>query len=456
LQTRREAEIVTSKPTRVLVVEDDESMREVLRMRLSEWGFAVGLAADAREAERRVQASEPEIVLSDVVMPGLSGLDLLRTLKGGDSSRSIVLITAHSTAEMAEEAIQGGARDLLTKPLDYSKLKAILTGIQRDLETRPKMNGLAADSGKGFDRFGEFVGNSGSMRQVYRLIKAAATVEAPVLLTGASGTGKGLAARTIHQMSGRCTGPFVAVDAAAVSKELIASEFFGHEKGAFSGALDLRRGCFELAHRGTLFFCEITEIPLELQLKLLRVLEKGSVCRMGGSREFRFDVRLLAATQREPRKAIREGRLREDLFHRLNALSIPFPPLRRRREDIPLLARHFLAEFNRKLGRRLSGLDTQTLRLLADYFWPGNVRELRSVIERAVTVATSEWIEPSDLPPHLQGPDHELSGDVAPPPWRPPSEAERQLILGTLGERGNIRARMVAGPGIGVREIRDN
>jgi DNA-binding NtrC family response regulator len=435
-------------------VEDDESMREVLRMRLSEWGFAVGLAADAMEAERRVQASEPEIVLSDVVMPGLSGLDLLRTLKGGDSSRSIVLITAHSTVEMAEEAMQGGARDLLTKPLDYSRLKAILTGIQQDLEARPKANGLAADSGNGFDQFGEFVGNSGSMRQVYRLVKAAATVEAPVLLTGASGTGKGLAARTIHQMSGRCTGPFVTVDAAAVSKELMASELFGHEKGAFSG-LDLRRGCFELAHRGTLFFGEITEIPLDLQLKLLRVLEEGSVSRIGGSKEFRFDSRLLAATDREPRKAIREGRLREDLFHRLNALSIPFPPLRRRREDIPLLARHFLAEFNRKLGRHLSGLAPRSLRLLLDYFWPGNVRELRSVIERAVTVATTDWIEPSDLPPHLQGPEHEFPGDVA-PPWRPPSEAERQLILGALGERGSIGTRMAPGPGNGVREIRDN
>jgi DNA-binding NtrC family response regulator len=436
-------------------VEDDESMREVLRMRLSEWGFAVGLAADAMEAERRVRASEPEIVLSDVVMPGLSGLDLLRTLKGGDSSRSIVLITAHSTVEMAEEAIQGGARDLLTKPLDYSRLKTILTGIQKDLEARPKTNGPGGGSGSGVDQFGEFVGDSGSMRQVYRLVKAAATVEASVLLTGASGTGKGLAARTIHQMSGRCTGPFVTVDAAAVSKELIASELFGHEKGAFSG-LDLRRGCFELAHRGTLFFGEISEIPLDLQLKLLRVLEEGTVRRIGGSRKFRFDVRLLAATHREPRKAIREGRLREDLFHRLNALSIPFPPLRRRREDIPLLARHFLAEFNRKLGRQLSGLDPRSLRLLMDYFWPGNVRELRSVIERAVTVATSDWIEPSDLPPHLQGPEDKFPGDIAPPPWRPPSEAERKLILGALGERGSIEARLAAGPGIGVREIRES
>jgi DNA-binding NtrC family response regulator len=446
---------VVRRRTRVLIVEDDEAIREVLRMRLADWGFAVRLATNAEEAERKAKRSRPEIVLSDIVLPGLSGIDLLRILKAGDPSRSVVLITAHGTVDMAVEAMREGARDFLIKPLDYRKLRAILGEIQSELKAHRSTRDWASGLAKRSARFGEFVGASRSMRRVYRMIKAVAATEVPVLITGGSGTGKELAARTIHLMGRRSGKPFVAVNAAAIPKELMESEIFGHEKGAFTGASDLRRGCFELADRGTLFLDEIAEMPLSLQPKLLRVLEDGRVRRVGGSKEIRVDARLLAATNQEPTRAVQDGRLREDLFHRLNVLTVPLPELQRRRNDIPLLAHHFLAEFNLKHGRKLSGFRPESLGVLSDYAWPGNVRELRNVVERAVVLSTNDWIESSDLPPRLRGSNRDPSDEIVLPVGSTLAEAEKELILRTLEDSRNNKAEAARRLGVSVRTVRN-
>ena len=283
----------------VLVVEDEPAMREVLDMRLRSWGYGTLTAPDAEEGARLAQSHDPDIVLSDVVMPGKSGLELLQALKSGNPARPVILITAQGTIDMAVEAMKLGAQDFLTKPLDYSKLQALLQAAREEIDLRWASRKMAAwlekDSG-----FGPFVGSSQHMREIYELLETIAASDASAILTGESGTGKELAARAIHERSARAQGPFVAINAAAIPETLIESELFGHEKGAFTGAVAVRPGCFEMAHKGTLFLDEIVEMPPSLQPKLLRVLENGRVRRLGGRQEFAFDVRVLAATNRDP------------------------------------------------------------------------------------------------------------------------------------------------------------
>ncbi len=335
----------TSK-TKVLIVDDEPAIREVLEMILQEWGYDVRLASDGAEAKEMVESYDPDIVISDVVMPQLSGLDLLRCLKVGNPNRPVILITAHASIDLAVESMKQGAQDFITKPMDYPKLRAILKAAESDIEMRQTSGNLTSQL-EGGSGFGEFVGTSRAMREIYDLIQSLSASDASAIITGESGTGKELAARTIHRLSKRADGPFIAVNSAAIPETLIESEVFGHEKGAFTGAVGTRPGCFELASGGTLFLDEIGEMPPQLQPKLLRVLEDGKVRRLGGKQEFEFDVRVIAATNQEPRAAIAEGRLREDLYYRLTVFTVHLPPLRDRKEDIPLLAQHFIAEFKR-------------------------------------------------------------------------------------------------------------
>src|SRR5215471_11893323 len=266
--------------TKVLIVDDEPAIREVLEMILQEWGYDVRLASDGAEAKQLVESYDPEIVISDVVMPQLSGLDLLRTLKAGNPSRPVILVTAHASVDLAVESMKQGAQDFITKPLDYPKLHAILKAAESDIQTRQTSRKLTSqlECGSGF---GEFVGTSKAMTEVYDLIVSLSSSDASALITGESGTGKELAARTIHRQSKRAAGPFIAVNSAAIPETLIESEVFGHEKGAFTGAVGVKQGCFELANGGTLFLDEIGEMPLQLQPKLLRVLEDGKVRRLG-------------------------------------------------------------------------------------------------------------------------------------------------------------------------------
>ncbi len=443
-----------SRQITVLVVDDEATMRDILEMRLRKWGFDVLVAADATEAARVVREDEPDIVLSDIVMPEMSGLELLRELKGQDPDRPVILLTAHGTVERAVEAMKVGARDFLTKPLNYPNLKAVLDQACRDREVLVRSRRLSLEL-KGEKGFGPFIGMSPRMKDAYSLIQAVASSDASVLITGESGTGKELAAKTIHDLSARKHGDFVAVNAAAIPRDLVESELFGHEKGAFTGASHDRIGCFELADSGTLLLDEISEMPLELQPKLLRVLDEARFRRVGGKREVTVDVRTLAATNQDPRQSVRDGLLREDLYYRLNVFTVHLPALRDREGDISLLAHYFLDLFREKHGSPARAIREETIDVLERYRWPGNVRELRNVMERAAILARDGWVEVSHLPPYVRHPDDDLVGDVKVPTGLTAAEVEKQLILQTLDETGNNKAETARRLGLNVKTIRN-
>ena len=442
------------RKTKVLVVDDEPAIREVLEMILQEWGYDVRLASDGAEAKEMVESYDPDVVISDVVMPQLSNLDLLRCLKTGNPNRPVILVTAHASIDLAVESMKQGAQDFITKPMDYPKLRAILKAAESDIEMRQTSRKLTSELEQG-SGFGEFVGVSKAMREVYDLIKSLSTTDAAALITGESGTGKELAAKTIHHLSRRADGPFIAVNSAAIPETLIESEVFGYEKGAFTGAVSVRQGCFELANGGTLFLDEIGEMPIMLQPKLLRVLEDGKVRRLGGKQEVAFDVRVIAATNQEPRNAIADAKLREDLYYRLTVFTIALPPLRERKEDIPLLAQHFIGEFNKKHTAQVEALRDDAMEIITAYSWPGNVREFRNVMERAVILSKGEWIETFHLPPYLRGSGGEISTKLVLPVGITAAEAERELILKTLERTGHNKAEAARQLGLDVKTIRN-
>jgi DNA-binding NtrC family response regulator len=454
--TTGEKREVTNRSTKILVVDDEAAMREVLEMRLQEWGFDVCVAEDGVEGKEKAETYDPDIVISDVIMPHVSGMELLRYLKAGDPNRPIILVTAQASIDLAVEAIKQGAQDFVTKPIDYSKLKSILTSAEHEIDLRRESRRLASQLERGAG-FGDFVGTSKSMREVYDLISNIASSNASVIITGESGTGKELVARTIHALSPRAKGPFIAINAAAIPENLMESEMFGHERGAFTGATGIQTGCFEKADHGTLFLDEIAEMPIALQPKLLRVLEDSHVRRVGGSQEFQVDVRVLAATNKEPRSAVENGNLREDLFYRLNVFTVALPPLRDRKTDIPLLIKAFIREFNLKHNAKVEFCKDETMELLKAYSWPGNVRELRNILERAVILAKGSWIEPSHLPAYLMSTPVLEGGSkvVIPAGGVTAAEAEKELILRTLRLTGNNKAEAARQLGLDVKTIRN-
>jgi len=348
-----------------------------------------------------------------------------------------------------------GAQDFVTKPIDYPKLRLILQAAEQEIDLRRESRRLSSQLERGAG-FGDFVGTSKSMREVYELISNIANSDASVIITGESGTGKELAAQTIHEVSPRSKGPFIAINASAIPENLMESEMFGHERGAFTGATGIQAGCFELANHGTLFLDEIAEMPAALQPKLLRVLEDRRVRRVGGSQEFIVDVRVLAATNKEPRNAVESGKLREDLFYRLNVFTVALPPLRERKTDIPLLVHAFIREFNVKHNSQVESCKSETLELLKSYSWPGNVRELRNIMERAVILAKGPWIEPSHLPAYILGsPTSEGGSKIVLPIGVTAAAAEKELILRTLRLTGNNKAEAARQLGLDVKTIRN-
>ncbi len=446
---------MNGRSVKILVVDDDATMREVLEMRLQQWGFDVCPAEDGLQGKELAESYDPDIVISDVVMPQVSGMDLLRFLKAGDADRPIILITAQATVDLAVEAMKQGAHDFITKPIDYAKLKMILDAAGREISLRRESRRLDSQIERGAG-FGDFIGTSKSMREIYDLISSMASSDASVIITGESGTGKELAARTIHDLSARAKGPFIAVNASAIPENLMESEMFGHEKGAFTGATGSRTGCFELANGGTLFLDEIAEMPPSLQPKLLRVLEDRKVRRVGGSQEIVVDVRVLAATNQDPRDAVESGKLREDLFYRLNVFTVALPPLRDRKADIPLLVHAFIREFNSKHNARIQSCRAETMELLKSYSWPGNVRELRNTLERAVILAKSAWIEPSHLPAFISRyPSGGTGSGIVLSAGTTAAEAEKELILRTLQATGNNKAEAARRLGLDVKTIRN-
>lgn len=444
---------MTARTRKILVVDDDPAIRESLDVLLTTWGFEVIQAPDAARARPLVEKHDPDIVISDVVMPETSGLEFLRELKAGNPSRPVLLITAQGSIDMAVEAMKHGARDFLTKPItDLAKLRSLIDDAEREIEMRRKARRLSTRVEQEELGLGAFVGNNKRMREVFQLIESVAPRDVSVMITGESGTGKELVARSIHESSRRNGRPFIAVNAAAIPETLMESEIFGHERGAFTGAIGMRPGCFEQANGGTLFLDEIAEMPIALQPKLLRVLADGRVRRIGGQQEFTFDVRVIAATNRDPLQAIEEGRLREDLYYRLNVVPIALPPLRERLDDIPLLVQHFVVEFNRKHNLDMVGITDDAAALLKSYTWPGNVRELRNIIERAVVLARSEWIDVRDISAYVR--DGAVPEKlVFPVGATTVADAERELILKTLERAGQNKAEAARQLGVDVKTI---
>jgi two-component system response regulator HydG len=437
----------------VLVIDDEPALREVLALRISDWGHDARTIGDALAVEREIDRQRPDLVLCDLVLPGSSGMELMRRIKRNDERLPVVMMTAHGDVDGAVEAMKSGASDFLTKPLDYISLKAMLTGVAGDLQRR--RDGRLLDSRLDRQSPTGIIGQGKAMRIVRQTVESIASSDATAIITGESGTGKEVAARAIHALSARREKPFVAVNAAAIPEGLIESEIFGHEQGAFTGATRARPGVFEMADGGTLFLDEIGEMPIALQPKLLRVLEEGRARRLGGSRDIRFDVRVIAATNRSPAQAIRSGRLREDLYYRLAVFELLLPPLRERLEDVAVLAHHFAREFSRKHKLAVDGLADSARELLDAHPWPGNVRELRNVIERSAIVARSGWIEPRHLPAYLQMLHRGSSPTLTLPAGTTLADAEKLLILQTLDRVEHNKAEAARQLGVDVKTIRN-
>ncbi|HSB82849.1 MAG TPA: sigma-54 dependent transcriptional regulator [Candidatus Methylomirabilis sp.] len=438
---------------RILIADDDESSRQGLKMLLSGAGYEVEETSDGQAALDKALTFLPAVVVTDLVMPRLDGLGLLKALKSELPFATVIVLTGHATVETAVAALKEGAYDYLTKPVDIPRLRILIEKAMEKGEALREVTVLRRRL-KDVWGIGKLVGKSPAMQEIYRLIDLAAPTSAPVLITGESGTGKELVARCLHDLSPRSKGPFVAVNCSAIPETLLESEIFGHEKGSFTGALERRAGCFELAHEGTLFLDEIAEMTAATQAKFLRILQDGTVRRLGGKVEMQVDVRVVAATNKDPLKALKDGVFREDLYYRLNVFCIALPPLRDRRDDIPLLVQAFLEEFNGKYEKRVRSVDDAVLQILLAHPWPGNVRELRNTLERAIIICEGELIGLKHLPPDLTHATGEERADVLTFPLGVTvEEAEKTLILKTLASVSNNKAKAASILGISVKTL---
>jgi len=397
---------VSTKP-RLLVVDDEPNMRTILKGLLAREGYAVAEASDGREAVGRLQTGgDYDVVVTDLRMPGMDGMELLAHIVANYPNTATVMITAHGTVDTAVEAMKVGAFDFVTKPFDAAELRAVIKKAVNTTRSR-RLDGVETahkgdDDGDDADgRFG-MIGRSDRMKEVYTVLEKVADSPTTVLITGESGTGKELIAKALHNSSSRRERPFIRVNCAAIPQTLIESELFGHEKGAFTGAIASKPGRFELADRGSLFLDEIAEIPPEMQVKLLRAIQESSFERVGGLKTLTVDVRLITATNRNLQKEVEEGRFREDLFYRLNVVPIRVPPLRERPDDIPLLVDFMLARFNDRLGKTIDGLSPEAMEAFRRYGWPGNIREMENLLERLVLFSEDATIDVDLLPDELK------------------------------------------------------
>ena len=391
----------------VLIVDDELNIRRVLAAMLRRDGYEVTTAADGEQALAVLQKTPVHVVVTDLVMPGVGGMELLRRVSAEYPDVPVILITAHGSVDSAVAALKAGAFDYVTKPFEQEELRKVIAKAARahDLERQNVHEGV------GEAERPPLVGESPAMRTIYDMVARVADSPSTVLITGESGTGKELIAKALHRGSARRDKPLIKVNCAAIPKDLVESELFGYEKGAFTGAVGSKPGRFELADGGTLFLDEIGEIPVEIQVKLLRALQESEFERVGGIKTLKVDVRLIAATNRDLKALIAEGRFREDLYYRLAVVPIALPPLRDRREDVPLLVHHFIEKYNRRLGKKVSGIEDEALQLLLGYAWPGNIRELENLMERSVLFADGARIEASALPNALRE-----KGPAAPTP----------------------------------------
>ncbi len=435
----------------VLVVDDDPANVTSLRKILSREQHRVEATTDPRAAMRRLAAGDVAVLLTDLMMPEIDGLELLRAATRVSGDTAVVMMTAYGTVETAVAAMKDGAYDFITKPLRRADVvRAVGRALERASLARENRALRAELERAGRSR--ELIGKSPAMQHAVELLETVAPARSTVLLLGESGTGKEVFARALHQLSGRAEGPFVAVNCAAIPDALLESELFGHERGAFTGAVARRDGKFQLAHGGTLLLDEIGDLPLPLQGKLLRALQEGEVERVGGGRPQTVDVRVIAATNRDLRAEVAAGRLREDLYWRLDVIRIELPPHRERDGAVPAVAHHFLRRFSASNRRELHGFEPAALDALCAWRWPGNVRELENVIERAVVLARGDRVSVADLPAHLQSvtpAPRQLSFPVG----TPLAEIEQAAIEATLRMTGGDKRRAAALLGIAVRTI---
>ncbi len=425
------------KKNSILIVDDDHAHRTMLKTLLGGWGYKTEEADDGQTAIEKVKERPFDLILMDIRMINVSGLEALSAIKSYNPAIPIIIMTAYSSVETAVEALKNGAYDYLTKPLDFDELRLILDRAMDHRMLKEENRVLKETLGKKFDT-GNIIGRSSVMVSLLESVAQVAPSEATVLITGESGTGKELIAGAIHFNSPRKEGPFIKVNCAAITESLLESELFGHEKGAFTGAHRQKEGKFRQADGGSLFLDEVSEMPLSMQVKLLRVVQEREVVRVGGEETLSVDVRVIAATNKPLLKEIEEGRFREDLYYRLNVIALKVPALRDRREDIPLLANRFLTLFAEKNRKNVKGFSPQAMDGMLQYSWPGNVRELMNAVERSVVMCRHETIDLEELPLEIKQAAHgspEIAQSSAPPTSPvdvPLAEMEKQTILRTL------------------------
>ncbi len=440
---------------RVLIVEDEDNARKGYEQLLQRWGFDVLGVSSAEDALAKFGGYQPDTLIADVELPGMNGLDLLKQLGADLHDVPAIIITGKGSEERAVAAIESGAFWYIEKPLKGPVLRALLDralGKARDTRHLAVLRRQLRETG----RLGDLVGVSKPMQDVMRIVDMVAPSSASVLITGETGTGKEMVARTIHKLSPRASGPFIAINCSAIPESLMESEIFGHERGAFTGAAERRIGCFELADGGTLLLDEIGEMPPPTQAKLLRVLEDRKVRRLGSKSETPVDVRVLAATNKDPEQAVASGHLRQDLFFRLNVFHINLPSLRDHKDDIPLLVEHILQEVNEKHGKHVRGVGAEVQDVFMGHTWPGNVRELRNVLERSAIVCDKDLITRNCLPDEFgksQGKGPSDLSSIKFPVGTTVDAMERELILQTLGATGNNKTRAADLLGISLKTL---
>jgi two-component system response regulator HydG len=414
---------------KILVADDEKHIVEGLQMLLADDGFEVDTATDGKVAWEKVQSGEYGVVLADLRMPEVDGLELFARMRKAGIPSEMIIITGSASVDTAVQAMRDGAYDYLEKPLNIGRLKALLPKALEAFRVKQANRSLEQKIAN-LTRFGDLIGQSDEMRRIYNMIEAAAPSNASILIVGESGTGKELVARAIHDKSSRKKGPFVAINCAAFPREILENELFGHEKGAFTGAINEKQGCFEMADGGTLFLDEVAEMEPDIQVKFLRALEQRSFRRLGGKKEIHVDIRVLAATNKNIQKAIDDGKLRDDLYHRLAVIPLTLPPLRDRGGDVRVLAEAFLRRFAEENAKPLKGFAPDALEFIRTYRWPGNVRELKNAVERAVILARGDGVSLQDLNAHeiILTEDRELRIPVG----TSLEHAERTFVLKTF------------------------
>ena len=443
---------MSDEPATLLIADDDPGLRESLERTLTREGYKVVLASDGNAALERLQGGGIDLVLTDLKMPGLTGIEVLRAAKAIAPDVDVILLTAFGTVEEAVKAMKEGAYDFLTKPFQRAQ---VIKLIRQALERRELIQQNRALQQRLDDLLqqGVVIGASPAFRRMMTLVEQVADSSATVLIQGESGTGKELAARAIHEHSPRRKGRFVAVNCAALPETLLESELFGYEKGAFTGAAGRKEGRFELADGGTLFLDEVADLSLVTQPKILRVLQEGEFERLGGTRTLQVDVRIVAATNQELAEMVKEKRFREDLYYRLNVITIRVPPLRERYEDVRVLAQHFLRVYAAKNGRKLEGFTAEAIERLESYAWPGNVRELENVVERSVVLARKDRIDAEDLPEEIVGVKRPPRDAILELVGTPLADIEQRLLDETLRITGGNKTQAAKLLGIDVRTV---